>query len=158
MIILGFLSLLLDLTILNLSNYTFNSLNLFFPYLTLIFVVFYFYLNKKINNCYFYLLILLYSVIVVNNIALTIILFSLIYLWVKYLKKRTKDSFLTFLLTIVTSIIIYDSAYFLILVLFNYLEFNVFNLFYKVFNSLILNLFYGIILYFIIPVLKLSRR
>ena len=158
MIILGFLSLLLDLIILNFSNYAFNSLNLFFPYLTLVFVVFYFYLNKKINNYYLYILLFLYSLIVVNNIAFTIILFSLIYLWVKYLKERTKDNLSTFLLIMITSIIIYDATYFLFLVLFRCLEFNVFFLFYKVFNSLILNLFYGIILYFTIPVLKFSKR
>lgn len=157
MTILGFISLLLDLTILNFSNYSFGNISLFFPYLTLIYIISSIYFDI-FNKYFIYLVIFLYAIIINNNIALTFVLISILYLFIKKLKAKFKDSLLFFFMIIIISIIIYDVCYFLILVSFNYLSFNIYNLFYKVYHSIFLNLFYGIILYFLVPVLIKRKR
>lgn len=158
MIILGLISLLLDLTILNFSNYLFGNINLFFPYLTLVYIISYFYFGSIKKSYFIYIVIFLYSIMVNNNIVLTFILMGILYWFVIYIKGNFKEGPLFFFIVVVLSLIIYDVSYFLILVLFNCLSFNIFNLFYKVYNSIFLNLFYGVILYFLVPVLIAHKK
>lgn len=158
MIFLGLFSLLLDLTICNFLNCSSFNISLFFPYLTIVYLIFNFYYNKKINAYYIYLIIFLYAVIINNNIALTILLFSLLYFFINFIKKYLKDNIISYFIVILLSIFIYDFASFLFFSSIGYLEFNVFLFLYKIVNSILLNLFYGAFLYFIISVLKYKRR
>lgn len=156
MIILGFLSLIFDVLILNFSKYLFSNLSLLFPYLTLTYLICNFYFFNLKNKKIIIILSILYG-IVINNIALTLINISIIWLIIKFFKNNFKDSFFSFFIMLITCIFLYDFLSFLFLSLPGLISFNIFNFIYKFYNSTFLNILYGLVLYFLNSVLLLKN-
>ena len=156
MIILGFLSLIFDVLILNFSKYLFSNLSLLFPYLTLTYLICNFYFFNLKNKKIIIILSILYG-IVINNIALTLINVSIIWLIIKFFKNNFKDSFFSFFIMLITCIFLYDFLSFLFLSLPGLISFNIFNFIYKFYNSTFLNILYGLVLYFLNSVLLLKN-
>ena len=156
MIILGFLSLIFDVLILNFSKYLFSNLSLLFPYLTLTYLICNFYFFNLKNKKIIIILSILYG-IVINNIALTLINISIIWLIIKFFKNNFKDSFFSFFIMLITCIFLYDFLSFLFLSLPGLISFNIFNFIYKFYNSTFLNILYGLVLYFLNSVLLLKK-
>ena len=156
MIILGLVSIVLDLIILNVSPYTINNITSLFPMLTFVYIISMFYFSKKVDITY-YVIIFLY-LLIGNNIFLPLMgLILLHYLITKY-KANFKINIFSYLLLVTLSIAIFDIFTFFILVLFNSLQFNIYYLSYKIINSIILNISYGILLYFLFPVLTSNKN
>ncbi|MBO5375386.1 MAG: hypothetical protein J6A52_00880 [Bacilli bacterium] len=156
MIILGLVSIVLDLIILNVSPYTINNITSLFPMLTFVYIISMFYFSKKVDITY-YVIIFLY-LLIGNNIFLPLMgLILLHYLITKY-KAYFKINIFSYLLLVTLSIAIFDIFTFFILVLFNSLQFNIYYLSYKIINSIILNISYGILLYFLFPVLTSNKN
>ena len=156
MIILGLVSIVLDLIILNVSPYTINNITSLFPMLTFVYIISMFYFSKKVDITY-YVIIFLY-LLIGNNIFLPLMgLILLHYLITKY-KAYFKINIFSYLLLVTLSIAIFDIFTFFILVLFNSLKFNIYYLSYKIINSIILNISYGILLYFLFPVLISNKN
>lgn len=156
MIILGFLSLIFDVLILNFSKYLFSNLSLLFPYLTLTYLICNFYFFNLKNKKIIIILSILYG-IVINNIALTLINISIIWLIIKFFKNNFKDSFFSFFIMFITCIFLYDFLSFLFLSLLGLISFNIFNFIYKFYNSTFLNILYGLVLYFLNSVLLFKK-
>ena len=156
MIILGFLSLIFDVLILNFSKYLFSNLSLLFPYLTLTYLICNFYFFNLKNKKIIIILSILYG-IVINNIALTLINISIIWLIIKFFKNNFKDSFFSFFIMLITCIFLYDFLSFLFLSLPGLISFNIFNFIYKFYNSTFLNILYGLVLYFFISFLLFKK-
>ena len=157
MLIISIISFVLDLTILNFSKYSFGNITFFFPMLTLTFIIHYIYSNKKINPYFLGSIVLLYGIIINNNIFLSILLLLFLYYYIIGMRKNIKDTFISYFFIIITSLILYDLSIYLILILFNYVNFNINYLFYKICNSLVSNLMYSLILYFSNCVLKIRK-
>lgn len=156
MIILGLVSIVLDLIILNVSPYTINNITSLFPMLTFVYIISMFYFSKKVDITY-YVIIFLY-LLIGNNIFLPLMgLILLHYLITKY-KAYFKINIFSYLFLVTLSIAIFDIFTFFILVLFNSLQFNIYYLSYKITNSIILNISYGILLYFLFPVLISNKN
>ena len=156
MIILGFLSLIFDVLILNFSKYLFSNLSLLFPYLTLTYLICNFYFFNLKNKKIIIILSILYGIII-NNIALTLINISIIWLIIKFFKNNFKDSFFSFFIMLITCIFLYDFLSFLFLSLPVLISFNIFNFIYKFYNSTFLNILYGLVLYFLNSVLLFKK-
>lgn len=153
------LSIFLDGLLTNYLPYLVNSLSYFTPMLThvCLFIVCYFYRKNKKN--YFILCLItgviydwLYSPFIIFNG----IIFLVIGLLSKYIFDNYEISYIKLLFYNVLIITIYEALVFLIIVVFNLADVNVYNLFYKITHSLILNLIYGYVLYFIIK--KLPKK
>ena len=157
MIILGFLSLIFDVLILNFSKYLFSHLSLLFPYLTLTYLICNFYFFNLKNKKIIIILSILYG-IVINNIALTLINVSIIWLIIKFFKNNFKDSFFSFFIMLITCIFLYDFLSFAFLSSLRLINFNIFNFVYKFYNSIFLNILYGLVLYFFNSVLIFKKN
>ena len=157
MIILGFLSLIFDVLILNFSKYLFSHLSLLFPYLTLTYLICNFYFFNLKNKKIIIILSILYG-IVINNIALTLINVSIIWLIIKFFKNNFKDSFFSFFIMLITCIFLYDFLSFVFLSSLRLINFNIFNFVYKFYNSIFLNILYELVLYFFNSVLIFKKN
>ena len=129
-------------------NY-FNKLNYFYPMLTISFIPF-ICLNKKS----FYILTiiigiiydLLYSNIFLYNVILFIILISLD----KKIKNYFKDSLMLFILLALLNIVIYDTIGFLLTIITSYQSITIYDLFYKINHSILLNIMSVFVLWFLL--------
>lgn len=156
MIILGFISLTLDLIILNVSPYTINNITFLFPMLTLVYITSMFYFSKKYNFS-IYLIIFFYSLIG-NSFFIPLISIFLLYFLISKYKVYIKENIISYIFLILFSLVFYDTFYFFILVIFDYLQFNISYLLYKILNSIVLNILYSIPLYFLFPVLISNKN
>ena len=106
MIILGLVSIVLDLIILNVSPYTINNITSLFPMLTFVYIISMFYFSKKVDITY-YVIIFLY-LLIGNNIFLPLMgLILLHYLITKY-KAYFKINIFSYLFLVTLSIAIFD--------------------------------------------------
>lgn len=152
MIIFGYISLLLDLIILDFSKYLFGNITFLFPMLTFIYIITYFYFRYKMKVSF--ILILFFYSIVNFNLFFTLFLLIIIYHFINNFNKNFKENIFLYFLVVFISIFLYDFFQLVILALFNYIDFNLSFLFYKLINSVGLNLLYGVLLYLVIPVLN----
>lgn len=157
MIILGFLSLIFDILILNFSKYLFSNISLLFPYLTLTYIVWNFYFFNLKNKTFLIILSFLYGILI-NNIALSLINVFILVLFIRFLKNNFKDNFLSFLVILVFCLCLYDFLNFSFISLQRLLNFNIFTFLYKFYNSIFLNILYGLFLYFLNYVLYSNRQ
>ena len=147
------LSIILDGLLTNYLPYLVNSLSYFTPMMTQIclFLVCYFYKKNKKD----YLILCLISGIIYDWLYSPFIIFyGIIFLAIgifsKYIFDNYEISYIKLLFYNILIITIYETLVFLIIIFFNLVNVNLYNLFYKIIHSLILNLIYGQVLYFII--------
>lgn len=131
-----FLSLFLDFFAFNFISFSFNNISFIFPMFFLVSnIILFKYLNK--NNIYIFILfIILYSSVILNNTILGMVLFSWIYFFNKVFVS------IPLIIRSILLIFIYDIIFYLILVLFNYLDFSIYFYLYKVLRSILINIIY----------------
>ena len=131
-----FLSLFLDFFVFNFISFYFNNISFIFPMFFLVSnIILFKYLNK--NNIYIFILfIILYSSVILNNTILGMVLFSWIYFFNKVFVS------IPLIIRSILLIFIYDIIFYLILVLFNYLDFSIYFYLYKVLRSILINIIY----------------
>ncbi len=129
------------------NNLSFLSINL--PIISLI--ITYTILERKKQINLFYLICFIYGIIYDLLFTNTLILHSLLFIILGFLNnliyKKLEDKFLNFLLIIIINIFLYDILLYLLLILFKEINFNILSLVYKLYNSIFLNIIYGITIY-----------
>jgi len=149
-----FISIFLDLLLLNLYRISNISLNYFYPMLTISSVVYLcnFYSNSNRKKYYVFVLIIsfIYDSLVTNNLLITVSLFELIaFINVKF-KNVLSNNLFNNLLRNIISITCYDFAFHMLLVIVRYQNFNFSILIYKLFHSYVLNLIYISIMFLVL--------
>lgn len=142
-------SFILDNIVSNFLNY--NSI--FNPLFTLLsLVLIYPSFNKRSNNCYIYVFILgfIYDVAITNTLFLNAFIFILLAYFIKLIFNKIPYNYLSVLIITLCSIIYYRVITYAVLIILNYLDFNLFYLFKSIYTSILLNIIYISILYLII--------
>ena len=143
------LAIILDGVVSYLLPSYFNNINKFYPMFTISLIPFLSNKNDKIN--YIYIIILgfiyglLYSNICLFHITVFLLLFKFNYLIISHIK----ESIYLYLVLVLLNIIIYDSIYFLLIILTGYQDILISDLIYKIEHSLI-NILSSFVFWFII--------
>lgn len=136
-----------------LDNFISNFINhnsLFYPLFTLLsLIIIYPKFTKKINKYYLtsFLLGLIYDIAVTDTLFLNAFIFLLLSYIINYIFRKIPYNYLSVLIISVISIIYYRVITYIVLLLLNYLNFNILILLKSIYNSLILNIIYITILY-----------
>ena len=160
-IIIVIISFLLDGILSNFLPYMTNDLSLLTPYFTIVSLIIICPFFKKERNKYYILVGItgfLYDLFYTSLLFANAIFFLLLALIIDYLYKKLESNLLTNLFFIILIIMIYHLIYSLSLLIFNVVPININNILYLIGNSLILNIFYGEILYLICKYLPHKRH
>lgn len=160
-IIILIISFLLDGVLSNFLPYMINDLSFFTPYFTLITLIIIYPFFQKQDQKYFYLVGItgfLYDLFYTNLFFTDTIFFLLIALIIKEISKKINLNALTNLFLIILTIILYHLIFTLALYIFNVVSINIKSICYLISHSLILNLVYGELLYFICKSLPTKRH
>lgn len=147
------LSLFLDGILTNIFPYIVGSLSLFTPLLTIVsLILIYPFYQKKLKNYYLIAIItgLIYDLLYTNLLFLNSILFLFLAFIIKYLYKNVETNYLNIILYTIISISIYESSQALLFIELNLTPITFTKLIYKIVHSLLLNIIYAEMIYFII--------
>lgn len=152
-IIILIISILLDGILTNFLPFLVNDLSIFTPLLTVvsIFIIYPFY--RKHEKKYFIILFILgiiYDLLYTNLLFFNGILFLGIGSLSKYLYKNYEVTPLRLIIYTIIIIVFYESLTGLILFIFRIVPVTFYKVFYKIIHSLLLNIIYIEIIYFII--------
>ena len=152
--LISFISIVIDILLLNVYRITPMNLNYFYPMFTITSLVFIsnLYLNSNRKNYYYFVLIiaLIYDSVVNNNLLITISLFEVIAIINIKLKKHLSNNLFNNILRTILSIFIYDFLFHLLLFIVRYQDFSIIKVFYKFYHSLILNIIYITVMFFVL--------
>lgn len=140
----GILSLYLPFSI--------NDLNIYYPSLVLvsIIVLYPIFKNKRKINLYYIIIIiigLLYDLVYTDTLLVNSLLFFISVLIIDKYYSKFDDKDYNFLLLCIIVITNYNLVYYLLVLLFTKIDFNIYTLLYKIVHSYFINLLYGYILY-----------
>ncbi|MBR5370427.1 MAG: rod shape-determining protein MreD [Bacilli bacterium] len=155
-LIIIIISILLDGIISNYLPYLYTNLSIFTPLLTLvsIFMIYPFFKKKERN--YFIIIFIvgiIYDLLYTNLLFFNGVLFVVIGLLIKYIYKTYEITPLRLILYIIILVISYESLTGIILLIYNVVEVTFYKVFYKIINSLLLNIIYSELIYLVIRLL-----
>lgn len=147
------ISLILDGLLTNYLPYTVGNLSLFTPLVTLIsiFLIYPFY-RKREKTYYISIIItgIIYDLLYTNLLFYNAILFLLIAFITKKIYKNFEVNYFNIILYTIILITIYESTQASLIIVFNLVPMTFSKLLYKIGHSLLLNIIYAEIVYFII--------
>ncbi len=149
--LLVILSIILDILILNIFGYQMNNITLFYPMFTIVTLSLVYRLFSEDKRYIKLVLVtaIIYGALILNNISLALILFSIV-AYLTYISCQYKnESIIISVLKTILIVIIYDIVFYLILVFMRYISFDIYTLSYKLKYSIVLNTVYSIILYYV---------
>lgn len=152
-IIIFVCSFLLDGILSNFLPYMIGDLSLFTPMFTIVsLVIVYPFFIKKLRYYFIgcFAIGICYDFMYTNLLFYNAILFTIIGILVFFLYKYIRSTWLSLLLFIVIIIVAYECMNAIIILLFQLVPMTFYRLLYKISHSLVLNLIYAEILYFII--------
>lgn len=155
-IIILIISFILDGVLTNFLPYGVENISLFTPLLTIVaLVVIYNFFYHEEKNYYIlsFIIGILYDLFYTNLLFLDGLLFLLIAFVITKIYKLVGFNYMWIALDILISIIIYECSFALVIVIFNLVPMSIYRLLYKIGHSIILNIIYGELLYFIIRLL-----
>ena len=155
-IIIVIISLFLDGILSNYLPYLVNNLSLFTPLCTLvaIFIIYPFFKKKEKKYLISVFIIgIIYDLFYTNLLFFNAVLFFIIGLITIYFYKIYEMNFLRLLFYIILVIICYEVLTASILLIFNMVPITFYKIIYKISHSLIINIIYGELLYFIIKII-----
>lgn len=141
------ISIIIDGLISNITLYQFNCLTYFTPLCTIVSLIF-LYDDKNFVKV-FLLSSILYGALYMSNMLLSFILFIIILLVIRMVKKLVKDNLPLIILQILLVVALYDGIFYFITSIVSMNKFSFDAYIYKLSHSIILNLLYGISLFFI---------
>ena len=146
------LIILIDLILSITLPFTYNNLSYFKSMLIIILIPVLCILikDKKIYFIILLILSLIYDLIYSEIYLLIFSILTIITIFNYFYYKKAKVTIYTFILSGIISIILYDLILFITLNIIRYTNNNLIYLFYKISHSLILNLLYLIIIYFVL--------
>ena len=152
-IIITIISLLFDGILTNILPYTTNYLSIFTPMFTILIpkIIYPFYLKKEKR----YLITLIITGIIYDLFYTNLLFFNSIVLFIFglitiYLYKNIGYNYIKVLLYTIIFIILYELINSIVIIVFNLVPINISRVLYKITHSLLLNIIYSTILYFII--------
>ena len=155
-LIIVIVSLLLDGILSNFLPYLYTNLSIFTPLLTLVSIFMIYPFFKKKEKTYFILIFIvgiIYDLFYTNLLFFNGVLFVTIGLLIKYIYKTYEITPLRLILYIIILITSYEFLTSLVLLIYNVVEVNFYKVFYKIINSLLLNIIYGELIYLIIKLI-----
>ncbi len=159
--IISILSLLLDGILTNYLPYLVNDLTLFTPLLTvvLIFIIYpFFYKNNKNYLIYLFILGTIYDLFYTNLLFFNGIIFTLLGFITLSIYKTFEITKLRLIFYIIFIICLYECSFAFFIKIFNLVPISLEKLIYKIDHSIILNVFYGMIMYFIIEKITKNKK
>lgn len=147
------ISIILDGILTNYLPYLVNDLSLFTPLLTVVSIFILYPLNRKKETKFFILMFIvgiIYDLLYTNLLFLNGLLFFLIAFISKIIYKNFETSYFKLIIYTIFIIVIYESLYAGILFIYRVVPITIYKLFYKISHTLILNIIYTELLYFII--------
>ena len=155
-IIIIAISLILDGILSNYLPYLVNDLSLFTPLFTLVSIsLLYPYYRKK--EKYFFIMIFItgfvYDLFYTNLLFVNGLLFLLIAYISKLIYRNYEIDYLKLIIYIALVVVVYETTTVLIILVFNLVPVTLTKLLYKISHSLILNIIYGELIYFILNIL-----
>ena len=155
-LIIVIISILLDGILSNFLPYLYTNLSIFTPLLTLISIFMIYPFFKKKEKTYFILIFIvgiIYDLFYTNLLFFNGVLFITIGLLIKYIYKTYEITPLRLILYIIILITSYEFLTSLVLLIYNVVEVTFYKVFYKIINSLVLNIIYSEIIYLIIKLI-----
>ena len=155
-IIILIISFILDGVLTNFLPFGVENISLFTPLLTIVALVViynFFYHEEKKYYILSFIVGILYDLFYTNLLFLDGLLFLLIAFVITKIYKLVGFNYMWIALDILISIIIYECSFALVIVIFNLVPMSIYRLLYKIGHSIILNIIYGELLYFIIRLL-----
>ena len=125
----------------------YNNLNYLYPMLTISFIPFLYQEKKKDYLMFIFILGIIYDLLYSNIFLFNAFIFLIIGKIDYKIYKAFKLNITIYMLMILLNIIIYDSILFLLIYLTGYQTVTIFNYLYKIKNSMLLNIIFGIICY-----------
>ena len=155
-LIIIIVSLLLDGILSNFLPYLYTNLSIFTPLFTLVSIFMIYPFFKKKEKTYFILIFIvgiIYDLFYTNLLFFNGVLFITIGLLIKYIYKTYEITPLRLILYIIILITSYEFLTSLVLLIYNVVEVTFYKVFYKIINSLLLNIIYGELIYSIIKII-----
>ena len=151
-IIIILISFIIDGVLTNFLPYGVGNLSLFTPLTTIVaLIICYTFFYRKERSYYIMAFIvgIIYDIFYTNLLFLDGFIFLIISFFITKIYKISGFNFIWILIDILLSIIIYECSLALIIMIFNLVPMSFNRLLYKIRHSIILNLIYGELLYFI---------
>ena len=160
-IIIASVSLILEIILNNFLPYINGNLSLFTPMFSIVslFFIYSFFKKEKIKYFVFsFIFGFIYDLFFTNLLFFNGILFLAIAFLITVLYENLEINFLNIILDIIIIIIVYELLTVFIVLIFNLVPITPLQVLYKISHSLIMNIIYGEILYFIIKHLPKKYR
>ncbi len=149
-IVTSLLAIILDGIILYYHDYYYNRLDLFYPMLTVSLIPYLYLDNKKNYYKTVFILGIVYDLLYSHIFLLNALLFLFLSIInIKILKNYRKNLLIYLFLTIL-NIIVYDFLIYILIIISNYQKVSFINIIYKIEHSLIINIIFSSISYFIL--------
>lgn len=128
---------------------TFHLFSYNFVLIALVIVYPIFYKKKQVIGYYILCIVygLIYDLVYTNTLVIDSLLFLMVGLFIKTIYIKLADNTLNLFAIVFMSNVIYDSVFYLLLVLFNNIPFYGLDLIYRCVGSILLNLTYSFLLY-----------
>ena len=151
-LLLVILSILLDLFFSNIINSF--SIPIFFPMFTISSIVFisnfYKHQNRKNYYCFVLLISIIYDTFFINNLLITCLLFEVIAFINIKIRKIYSNNLVLNVMSLLLSILVYDTLFHSLLVIVNYQSFDLNRLIYKYTHSILLNVVYVLFMFIVL--------
>ena len=147
-------STFLDVLLLNIFKFDINNISFFYPMFTIASITYIscFYNNASRKNYYFIVLLsaILYDTFAVGNLLITVFSF----LFIAFVNIKMRKNFHNNLLNLIIRLL-NDFIFLSLLVVIGYKSFNIYEVLYKVYNSIFINLLYVIIMFYVLKTKKI---
>ena len=156
-LIIILVSLLLDGILTNFLPYLYTNLSIFTPLLTLVSIFMIYPFFRKKEKTYFIIIFIvgiIYDLFYTNLLFFNGVLFVTIGLLIKYIYKTYEITPVRLILYIAIIISSYELLTGIILLIYNVVPVTFYKIFYKIVNSLLLNIIYGELSYLIIKIIR----
>lgn len=160
-IIIVLISLLLDGFLTNILPYTVENLSLLTPSLTLIslLLIYPFYRKKEMKYTTLILITgVIYDLLYTNLLFFNAILFYIVIRIMQYIYKNYEINYFTIIINTIIAITTYEVLQVIIISIYNLYSITLYSLVYKIKSSLLLNIIYAELIYFIISIIPRKYR
>lgn len=160
-IIIVSISLLLDGFLTNILPYTVENLSLLTPSLTLISLLLIYPFYRKKETKYTTLILItgvIYDLLYTNLLFFNAILFYIVIRIMQYIYKNYEINYFTIIINTIIAITTYEVLQVIIISIYNLYPITLYSLVYKIKSSLLLNIIYAELIYFIISIIPRKYR
>lgn len=155
------ISLLLDGFLTNILPYTVENLSLLTPSLTLISLLLIYPFFRKKEMKYTILILItgiIYDLLYTNLLFFNAILFYIVIKVMQYIYKKYEINYFTIIINTIIAITTYEVLQVIIISIYNLYPITLYSLVYKIKSSLLLNIIYAELIYFIISIIPRKYR